>query len=91
MSATDFRIANPEGRDEWAYGKAGNQYIGTAGHPLGLRKMKTRERVRDTKAQGGSFTPVLETPMVGSKTGMRPRVMNDGSKGTKAKTVDGGP
>ena len=54
-------------------------------------EMTAQERVRDTKAQGGSFTPVLETPAVASRAGMRPRVTSGGGKGTKAKTEEGGP
>ena len=46
---------------------------------------------KEKKAQGGSFTLVLETPAVGSSAGVRPRVTNGGGKRTKAKTADGGP
>ena len=53
--------------------------------------MKTREKVRDTKAQEQSFTPVLETLAVNSSAGMRARVMNGVGKGTKVKTEDGRP
>ena len=43
-----------------------------AGHPLGIGKMKARERVRDMTALGGSFTTVLETPAVGPRADVRP-------------------
>ena len=56
-----------------------------------MGKMKAWERVKDPKAQGGTFTPVLETLIVGPRAHVRPRVTNGGGKGTKANTEDGGP
>ena len=59
-------------------------------HPLGMGKMKARERVRHMKAQGGSFKPVLDTPVVGPRAGVRPRVTDGGGEGTKAKELQMG-
>ena len=39
----------------------------------------------NTKARGGSFTPVPETPAVGVRADMRPRVKNGSGKVTTAK------
>ena len=46
---------------------------------------------KEKKAQGGSFTLVLETPAVGSSAGVRPRVTNGGgNKGGQPKQGSGG-
>ena len=57
--------------------------------PLFLRKMKAQDRVKDTKARGGSFTPVPETPTVGARADVRPRVTDGGGEGTRATTDEG--
>ena len=50
-----------------------------------MRKMKAQDRVIDTKARGGSFTPAPEIPAVGPSVGLRPRVKSGGGEGTVAK------
>ena len=56
-----------------------------------MRKMKAQDRVIDTKARGGSFTPVPETPVVSVRADVRPRVKNGGGKVTTTKAGKYGP
>ena len=54
-----------------------------------VRRKRTRERVERYEGRGGSFTPVPETPAVGPRAGVRPRVTDGGSEGMKSKEEDG--
>ena len=88
------RKRNPTIQGERAYGRLVHRYPGRgcgASHPLVLRKMKAKDRVRDTKARGGSFTPAPETPTVGARADVRPRVKTGGGKVTTTKEGKYGP
>ena len=88
------RKRNPTIQGERAYGRLVHRYPGRgcgASHPLVLRKMKAKDRVRDTKARGGSFTPVPKTPAIGPSVGVRPRVKSGDDEGTTAKARKYGP
>ena len=62
------RVKRPTGRPVHRYHGRGCG----ASHPLIMRKIKAQDKVRDTKARGGSFTLVLETLTVGARDDVRP-------------------
>ena len=43
----------------------------------------------EEKAQEGSSTPVIETPTVGARADVRPRVTDGGGEGTRVTTDEG--
>ena len=78
-------------------GLRGGRYIGTAGEGVERATLSSRgekrpwDRVGNTRAQGGSFTPVPKTRQCVHSGNVRPRVEDSGGKGTKAKVEDGNP